>query len=87
MKKKKIIVLSVILVVIVVALVFILIRKENTSEDSSTTYKDVAASKMTIKNTLTSSGEVTSDVIEIELNTYRKYKEIYFSAGSYILVF
>lgn len=84
MKKKKIIILSIILIVIVVALVFILIGKESSSEESSTTYKDVAVSKMTIKNTLTSSGEVTSDVVEIELNTYRKFKEIYFSAGSYI---
>lgn len=53
-------------------------------ETSSTTYKDVSVSTMTIENTLTSSGEVTSDTVEIELNTYRKYKEIYYSIGSFV---
>lgn len=84
MKKKKIIILSIILVVIIATLIFILMRKESTSEESSTTYKDVAVSKMTIKNTLTSSGEVTSDSIDIELNTYRYYKTLYYSIGDYI---
>lgn len=84
MKKKKIIILSAILIVIIVAVVFILIGKENTSEESGVTYKDVAVSTMTIKNTLTSSGEVTSDSIDIELNTYRYYKTLYYSIGDYI---
>ena len=83
MKKKKIIILS-ILVIAVIGLAVLLVLKGKKDEKDTTSYKDVKVSTMTIENTLTSSGEVTSDTIELGLNTTRKYKTIYFSEGSYI---
>ena len=84
MKRKKIIILGIILLVVIGLIIIILVQKGSTDTESTTTYKDVKVSTMTIENTLTSSGEVTSDTKTIELNTSRKYKEIYYSEGSYV---
>lgn len=80
--KKKIIILSIILVLTICAIIFIVTRKD--SEESTTTYKDVKVSTMTIENTLTSSGEVTSDTIEKTLNTNKYFSKIYYSVGDYV---
>lgn len=82
--KKKILILIIVLAIVIAVVLFLLLRNGGEEETSSTTYKDVSVSTMTIENTLTSSGEVTSDTVEIELNTYRKYKEIYYSIGSFV---
>lgn len=81
--KKKIIILSIILLTIIGVIVYFLVRKDS-EEETTESYKDVEVSKTTIENTLTSSGEVTSDTKTISLNTYRYYSKIYYSAGSYI---
>lgn len=81
--KKKIIILIIILLVVAGGIVYYITSKESTTTEE-TTYKDVSVSKMDLENTLTSSGEVTSETIEIELNTYRYFKTLYFEEGEYI---
>lgn len=77
--KRKLIVLLVIITVIVLSVLFL---KPNEKEE--TTYKDVSVSTQTITNTITSSGEVTSDTTTKYLNTNRYFKKIYYEVGDYI---
>lgn len=80
--KKKILMICLALIIIVIAV--LLLTGKDSEEETTSTYKDVKASTMTIENTLTSSGEVTSPTKEITLNTSRTFTKIYYSVGSYI---
>ena len=80
MKKK---IILIILILICFGIVLFLALKEDKTEDE-TTYKDVKVSKTTIENTITSSGEVTSDTTTIELNTYRYFSKMYYEVGDYV---
>lgn len=79
--KKKIIILLSIVVILVIAILLLIPKKESESE---TKYKDVKVSKQTISNTLTSSGEVTSDTVTKYLNTYKYFSKIYYEVGDYV---
>ena len=80
MKKK---IIPIVLILICFGIVLFLALKEDKTEDE-TTYKDVKVSKTTIENTITSSGEVTSDTTTIELNTYRYFSKMYYEVGDYV---
>ncbi len=80
MKKKIIILLSIILV-LTLAILLLIPKKESETE---TKYKDVKVSTQTITNTLTSSGEVTSDTVTKYLNTYKYFSTIYYEVGDYV---
>lgn len=66
------------------AIILVLLLKKNEGTTGEVTYKEVAVSKMDIVNTITSSGEVTSDTIVKSLNTDRYFEEIYYEVGSYV---
>lgn len=80
MKKK---IILIILILICFGIVLFLALKEDKTKDEKT-YKDVKVSKTTIENTITSSGEVTSDTTTIELNTYRYFSKMYYEVGDLV---
>ena len=80
--KKKIIILFVVLVIVIGLVVFFKTRKSTNEEEVS--YKDVTVSTQDIENTLTSSGEVTSNTITKSLNTNKYFEDIYYEEGEYI---
>lgn len=82
--KKKIIIIVGVIIVIIAAITVIILTKKGEITDSESSYTDTKAITMTIENTLTSSGEVTSDTINKSLNTYKYFSKIYYEEGSYI---
>lgn len=81
MKKKIIICIT---LVIVIALVILLFVKGGSEESTEVEYRDVLVSKMTIENSLSSSGEVYNDNVTKSLNTDRYFEKIYYSSGDYV---
>lgn len=88
-KKSKIIWVILVLVLVLIGIVVVYCNQNTTvvatTKDSSTTTKEVAVSTQTITKTLTSSGEISSSQEEnLELNTYRYFKEIYVEENTFI---
>lgn len=88
-KKSKMIWVILILVIVLIGIVVVYTNQNTTvvatTNDSSTTTKEVAVSTQTITKTLTSSGEISSSQEEnLELNTYRYFKEIYVEENTFI---
>lgn len=81
MKKKILIVLC---ILVILAIILVLVVKKDKNIETDVTYKDVMVSRMDIVNTITSSGEVTSDTVVKNLNTDKYFEEIYYEVGSYI---
>lgn len=81
MKKKILIVLC---ILVILAVILVLVVKKDKNIETDVTYKDVMVSRMDIVNTITSSGEVTSDTVIKNLNTDKYFEEIYYEVGSYI---
>lgn len=81
MKKKILIVLC---ILVILAIILVLVVKKDKNIETDVTYKDVMVSRMDIVNTITSSGEVTSDTVIKNLNTDKYFEEIYYEVGSYI---
>lgn len=67
------------------AIILVLVVKKDKNIETDVTYKDVMISRMDIVNTITSSGEVTSDTVVKNLNTDKYFEEIYYEVGSYIM--
>ena len=78
--KKKIIILLSIITILILAILLLKPKKEETS----TNYKDVKVTKQTIINTLSSSGEVTSDTVTKYLSTNKYFSKIYYEVGEYV---
>lgn len=79
--KKKIIILLSIIIVLILAILLLIPKKKSETE---TKYNDVKVSTQTITNTLTSTGEVTSDTVIEYLNTYKYFSAIYYEVGDYV---
>lgn len=79
--KKKIIAFLLVIVVILGIVIFFMTKEES---NDNIKYKDVKVSTQTITNTITSSGEVTSDVVVKYLNTNKYFKTLNYEVGDYV---
>ncbi len=88
-KKNNLIWIIIILILLLIGIMFVYFNQNaeatNAESETTTSVKEVTVGTQTITKTLTSSGEIASNVTEeLSLNTYRYFSEIYVSENDFV---